>query len=174
MKRYGSVFQMIIRSSIYKVLGVLALMIVAEIIMLAIAWNQSIAQWQPTLEEWVERSWICIPFLIAYWLVTKVLSSSGTNVGSMQGYTLQRLRIPEKKVYWLQCGYNMCCYLVLWMVQVLVLFGLSAFYMEYRTDVVLTNQMVTLAFYRNEFMHSHINSIAQSADLAICTMQGLI
>ncbi len=154
MKRYVSVFEMITRSSIYKVLGVLALMVVIEAIMLACAWMQPIAALQPTLEEWVERSRIMIPFLAAYWLVTKVLASSGTNVGSMQGYTLQRLRIPEKKVYLLQCIYNMFCYVLLWMTQVLLLFVAADVYMEYKTDAILSNQTVFLAFYRNTFMHS--------------------
>ena len=154
MKRYVSVFEMIIRSSIYRVLSVLALMIVAESLLLTMAWNQSIAYLQPTLEEWIERSWICIPFLLAYWLITKILASSGTNVGSMQCYTLQRLRIPEKKVYLLQCIYNIFTYTVLWMTQVFILFVTSAFYMRYKTGVILTNQTVFLAFYRSKFMHS--------------------
>ena len=126
MKRYVSVFEMITRSSIYKVLGVLAFMVVGETIMLSCAWMQPIAALQPTLEEWVGRSRIMIAFLAAYWLVTKVLASSGTNTGSMQGYTLQRLRIPEKKVYLLQCIYNMLCYGLLWMTQVLILFVAAA------------------------------------------------
>ena len=154
MKRYVSVFQMIIRSSIYSVLSILVLMAVAESILLTIAWNQPSVDLQPTLEEWIEHSWICIPFLLAYWLITKVLASSGTNVGSMQSYTLQRLRIPEKKVYLLQCIYNIFIYVLLWMTQVLILFGTSAFYMKYKTGVILTNQTVFLAFYRSKFMHS--------------------
>ncbi|MBQ6844341.1 MAG: hypothetical protein IJO60_06880 [Agathobacter sp.] len=154
MKRYVSVFEMIIRSSIYKVLDVFALMAAVEVIMLTIAWNQPVATLQPTLEEWIERSWICIPFLAAYWLLTKVLASSGTNVGSMQGYTLQRLRIPEKKVQLLQVIYNMFCYALLWMMQVLILLVAVDFYMKHKTGVLLTNQTVFLAFYRNAFMHS--------------------
>ena len=63
MKRYMSVLQMIIRSSIYKVLSVLAIMIAVESILLMYAWNQPIASLEPSLEEWVERSWICVPSL---------------------------------------------------------------------------------------------------------------
>ena len=154
MKRYISVLQMIIRSSIYKVLSVLAIMIAVESILLMYAWNQPIASLEPSLEEWVERSWICVPFLLAYWLVTKVLASSGTNVGSVQSYTLQRLRISENKVYLLQCIYNIFAYVLLWVTQVLMLFGVSAFYMKFKTGTILTNQTVFLAFYRNKFMHS--------------------
>lgn len=154
MKRYLSVFEMIIRCSIYKVLGILGIMIALEAGLLAFAWNQPIATMQPSLEEWIERSWICIPFLFAYWGVTKVLSSSGTNVGSMQAYTLQRLRIAEKRVNLLQCIYNIFCYTLLWMTQVLVFFVASGVYMKYKTGAILTNQTIFLAFYRNTFMHS--------------------
>lgn len=154
MKRYLSVFEMIIRCSIYKVLGILGIMIALEAGLLAFTWNQPIATFQPNLEEWIERSWICIPFLFAYWGVTKVLSSSGTNVGSMQAYTLQRLRISEKRVNLLQCIYNIFCYILLWMTQVLIFFVTSDVYMKYKTGAILTNQTIFLAFYRNTFMHS--------------------
>ena len=56
MKRYVSVFEMIIRSSIYKVIGIFAIMAVGEIILLTLAWNQPIATLQPSMEEWVENS----------------------------------------------------------------------------------------------------------------------
>ena len=154
MKRYVSVFEMIIRSSIYKVIGIFSIMAVGEIILLTLAWNQPIATLQPSMEEWVENSRIFVPFLAAYWVMTKVLASSGTNVGSMQSYTLQRLRIPEKKVYLLQCIYNICCYVLLWMTQFLILLLAADFYMEHKAGVILTNQTVFLAFYRNAFMHS--------------------
>ena len=154
MKRYVSVFEMIVRSSIYKVLAVLALMVIVEVIMLIFAWIQPIVTLQPNIEEWVERSRIMFPFLAAYWLITKVLASSGTNVGSMQAYTLQRLRIPEKKVYLLQCIYNMFCYTLLWRIQLLILLVVAEVYMKHKTGVLLTNQTVFLAFCRNDFMHS--------------------
>ena len=154
MKRYVSVFEMIIRSSIYKVIGIFAIMAVGEIILLTLAWNQPIAALQPSMEEWVENSRIFVPFLAAYWVITKVLASSGTNVGSMQSYTLQRLRIPEKKVHLLQCIYNIFCYTLLWISQFLILLVATDFYMKYKTGAVLTNQTVFLAFYRNAFMHS--------------------
>jgi len=154
LKRYVSVFEMIIRSSIYKVIGIFAIMAVGEIILLTFAWNQPIAALQPSMEEWVENSRIFVPFLAAYWVMTKVLASSGTNVGSMQSYTLQRLRIPEKKVHLLQCIYNIFCYAMLWISQLLILFVATDFYMKHKTGVILTNQTAFLAFYRNAFMHS--------------------
>jgi len=154
MKRYLSVFEMITRCSIYKVLGLLLAMVIAESIALGIAWNQQLAVYQPNLEEWIDQSYILIVFGIAFFLLTKVLTSTGTNVGSMQGYTLQRLRIKESEVHKLQCVYNILAYVLLWMTQLVVFLVAATFYMNYKSNAVLTNQTVFLAFYRNEFMHS--------------------
>lgn len=154
MKRYLSVFEMIIRSSIYRVLVIFLVMIAAESLMLVYAWNQSLAVLQPNLEEWIGQSYIVFAFGIAYALLTRVLSVSGTNTGSMLSYTLQRLRIPERKVYLLQWIYNSFCYLLLWGIQAILLFGISAVYVKCKQGVVMSNQTIVLAFYRNEFMHS--------------------
>ena len=40
------------------------------------------------------------------------------------------------------------------MTQVLILFVAADVYMEHKTDAILSNQTVFLAFYRNKFMHS--------------------
>lgn len=154
MKRYISVFEMITRSSFYKVLGILLLMTGAEAVLLMHAWNQPLAVIQPNLEEWIDQSYGIYLFWAAYWMVTKVLASAGTNTGSMQGYTLQRLRIPEKKVHLLQIIYNILCYLLLWVTQLGILLAASVYYINHKEDVILTNQTIFLAFQRNEFMHS--------------------
>lgn len=154
MKRYISVFEMIIRSSFYKVLGILALLSVVELGSFYIAMQQPLASMQPNLEEIVDQSYFIYMFAIAYLLMTVVLVLSGANIGSMQGYTLQRLRIKEKKVFLLQCIYNVLCYVLLWATQVGVLFVASNYYMTHKTDAILTNQTVFLAFHRNDFMHN--------------------
>lgn len=154
MKRYLSVFEMITRSSIYKVLGILIAMVVAEVITCAISWQQPLAYMKPTIEEWVDQSYLLVIFIVAYFLMSAVLVLPGTNIGSVQGYTLQRLRISEKSVYRLQCLYNILCFGLLWVTQLVVLLGISAFYMQYKANVVKTNMTVFLAFHRNEFMHS--------------------
>lgn len=154
MKRYISVFEMIIRSSFYKVLGILASLSVLELGTFYIAMQQPLASIQPNLEELVAQSHFMYMFAIAYLLITVVLVLSGTNIGSMQGYTLQRLRIKEKRVFLLQCIYNILCYVLLWATQVGVLLAASNYYMTHKTDAILTNQTVFLAFHRNDFMHS--------------------
>lgn len=154
MKRYLSVFEMITRNSIYKVLGLIAVMVAAEVITCAISWQQPLAYMKPNIEEWVDQSHFVWMFMGTFIILSGVLAFYGTNIGSMQSYTLQRLRIPERSVYKLQCLYNILCLGLLWMTQVAVLLGICAFYMEYKVGVVKTNMTVFLAFHRNDFMHS--------------------
>lgn len=154
MKRYISVFEMITRSSIYKVIGLLTLLAAAELGTFFIALQQPLAEIQPNLEEIVDQSHLMYMFGIAYVLMTVALVLPGTNIGSVQGYTLQRLRIKESKVFLLQCSYNVLCYLLLWATQLGVLLVASSYYMTHKTDAILTNQTVFLAFHRNGFMHS--------------------
>lgn len=154
MKRYLSVFEMIIRSSIYKVIQILILLVVVELGTFYIALEQPLASIQPNLEEIIDQSHLVYMFGAAYLLMTVVLVLSGTNIGSVQGYTLQRLRIKEKKVFLLQCVYNVLCYVLLWATQLGVLLIASDYYMTNKTDAVLTNMTVFLAFHRNDFMHS--------------------
>lgn len=154
MKRYISVFEMITRSSIYKVIGILILLTIAELTSFFIAFHQPLASMQPNLDEVVDQSYLVWMFGAAYLIMTVILVLSGTNIGSMQGYTLQRLRIKEKKVFLLQCIYNVFCFVLLWATQLAILLGVSNYYMTHKTGAILSNQTVFIAFHRNAFMHS--------------------
>lgn len=154
MKRYLSVFEMITRSSIYKVFCIILAMAVIECASFYVALQQPLASIQPNLEEIVDQSHLAIIFRIAYLLLTVVLVLPGMNIGSMQSYTLRRLRVKENTVFLLHCIYNVLCYLMLWAAQVGLLLVTSNYYMAHKTDAVLTNQTIFLAFHRNRFMHS--------------------
>lgn len=154
MKRYVSVFEMIVRSSIYKILLVLLWMAATEGIALFYTWNQSLAVLQPNLEEWIDQAHLSVlSFMIGGVFVTLILSVSQTNIGSMVSYTLQRLRIPEKNVYVLQCIYNSLCYVLVWSVQVVICLISSVIYLYEKQGAIVTNQTVFLAFYKNKFLH---------------------
>lgn len=154
MKKYLSVFEMIARSSLYKVLAILTGMTVAELGTFYIAMQQPLSKVQPNLEEVVDQSHFVWMLGISYILITVVLVLHGCNIGSMQGYTLQRLRIKEKAVYRLQCLYNSLCYVLLWVTQLIVLLISAEYYLEHQTHGVVSNQTVFLAFYRSDLMHS--------------------
>ena len=152
MKRYLSVFEMIARSSIYKVLsiilGMAAIQTVAFYLEISGGWFRS-------MESYINKSNFDIGFKIAYMLVTIVIVLPGMNHGSMQSYTLQRLRIKESGVFWMQALYNFFAYVLLWGAQLVTLFVSAVFYYrEFADDGLWNNQTLFLAFYKNEFMHT--------------------
>lgn len=153
MKRYISVFEMITRSSIYKVVLILLLMTGAEIGLFLHSMEKHVLDDEYyALEMIVEYSNMVWALLIAFLLITAVITLTGCNIGSNQNYTLRRLRISENKVFFLQVLYNILCYVLLWATQWAVLWGCSLIYMEKAVDV--NNQTMFLAFYRNDLMHS--------------------
>lgn len=152
MKRYLSVFEMIARSSIYKVLLTLMVMVVAQ----GISFYMTMLS--PSglgVEDFIEQSHYGLIFKIAYVLITIILVIPGMDIGSKQSYTLKRLRIKESRIFWLQALYNLLAYLLLWGAQLAMLFGSCLVYQNNLPEgVTLTNQTMFLAFYRNDFMHS--------------------
>lgn len=154
MKKYLSVFEMIARSSLYKVLVVLFAMAVTE---LAFFWryvNNPGEDGLVYLELIVDNSYYLVILQIAYVLVTVFLALTGCNIGSMQVYTLQRLRITEKAYFVLQSIYNMFCYVLLWGTQLGVLLFSANYFSKYNDDPYFSNQTIFLAFHRNNLMHS--------------------
>ena len=77
---------------------------------------------------------------------------TGCHFGSHQGYTLQRLQIKEKQIVCLQAVYNILCYLLLWCVQMIVVYALCSYYKNHAIGT--TNQTIVFAFYRNNFLHN--------------------
>lgn len=152
MKRYLSVFEMITRSSIYKVLLVIVATIVAEIVFF---FNVFEAQEGVSIEFYIEESYYSIIFLVAYILVTIMLVLPGMNIGSVQSYTLQRLSIKESRIFWVQALYNLCAYVLLWGAQLGMILGSFAYYQSnLPKGAIVSNQTLFLAFYRSDFMHS--------------------
>lgn len=152
MKRYMSVFGMITRSSIYKILTVLGGLAVTELIMFCIGMEQPLAA-MSSLEDLVDQSHYVYVLAIAYVLMTAVLCFYGCSIGSRQEYTLKRLRIKEKSIFLMQCFYNILCYVLLWGVQLLVLFISSRYYMEKQTEFIVGSQTLFMAFHRSDLMH---------------------
>lgn len=152
MKKYISVFEMITRSTLYKVLTVL---VVLAGVQLALFWREMqshIDDSMSGMESMVNGSHMIWVLAVGFLLITVILCRSGCNIGSNQGYTLRRLQISENTVCVLQAIYNGLCYFLLWASQVAVLFVAGILYAKEAQN--LTNQTIMLAFYRNAYMHS--------------------
>lgn len=162
MKKYISIFELFARSTIYKIIPVLAFMGTAQIAM----FRKAMLEWFPmdtyhldfqaiehyTLEYMVSRSKNELFLGIAFVLITAILSWNGCNIGSKSSYTMQRLQVTEKKIFIIQSIYNSLCYVLLLGAQIGVLFIQSSMYSARAGHI--TNQTVFLAYYRSDFMHS--------------------
>lgn len=156
MKKYLSVFEMITRSTLYKVLITLVLMVVAQFFLFGAELKETFSSGNDEIiigmENIVDESYLVVPLAIGFVLMTIILCWCGCNIGSNQGYTLRRLQIGERAVFCLQILYNCLCYVLLWASQVAVTVGISHLYVQHAAE--LTNQTVVLAYYKNSYMHS--------------------
>ena len=156
MKKYLSVFEMITRSSLYKVLACIGVMAVIEGIAFYKKFQEHIGDTVDGvfLEELIYDDLFRVIFMATYVLMTGILVLQGENIGSVQSYTLKRLRVKEKTVFRLQCLYNIFAYVLLWGAQLMLLLLFAGYYVKNQSWIEISNQTVFMAFYRNYFMHS--------------------
>ena len=93
-------------------------------------------------------------FRIALALITLVVCLPGCEFKSKTSYTLRRLSISERAAFFHQAAYNTLVYLMLFGVQLALVFGLSQYYLSVVPEECISNQTIFLAFYRNDFLHS--------------------
>ncbi|MCI5753581.1 MAG: hypothetical protein MR033_02960 [Clostridiales bacterium] len=171
MKKHLSVFMLVARAGVYRLLALFILMTAAECALFRIGLHSS------GLEHAVRASGTAIVFCVSFLLVTLLLCSSGCSFSSQPGYTLRRLSVSERSVFLWQAGYNAMTYLILWGVQVLAAFLLCRIYVSANPDST-SGQTVFLAFYRNAFLHSllpleetgrWVSNTALALGLGVCT-----
>ena len=158
MKKHLSVFMLIARGSIYKLLILFVLLTGVEgIVFYLTLQNELMIAAELGMElsgmEYVFSSgrvfWIAA---LIFLLMTAQLCIVGCNFGSRQSYTLRRLRISEKSVFIWQAVFNALSFLMLWAVQLGVALALCQWYVSASGET--SGQAVMLAFYRHKFLHS--------------------
>ncbi len=164
MKKHISVFGLFARSSIYRVLGILLLMVTAEIGVFVWQVKEAVSGYyellaldlaaMPDLERVVDKSGLFLCFAIALILITVVLCLPGCELGSKTSYTLKRLSISERATFFHQAAYNILVYIFLFATQIVLAFTLCTYYARTVPAAFVGNQTVFLAFYRNEFLHA--------------------
>ena len=154
MKKHSSVFMLMARSTIYRVIGLLVVMAVAEAGLFRLRLQQGAIDGNFSLEAIISESrltWACA----AVFLFVNVILSWGSYTIS-NAYTAARLSVSGRAVYLWQCLYNTLCYLLFWMVQILIAIGLCRMYEVLAPAELVSNQTVFLAFYRSKFLHSFL------------------
>lgn len=165
LKKYISVFSLYIRSGIYKLIGLIALMALAQVLIFKNILNpvmvdEVVTQALLGIEYYIDRSKIIFIFGFTFLVLTVCLTVIGCEFGSKQGYTLRRLRISEKQITCCQALANTLMYTVFLVSELIVAFVLCRIYMNYAlesnlADVThINHQTIFLAFYRNDFLHS--------------------
>lgn len=184
MKKYLSVAALYIRSSLYRVLLVILVMVACEGAVfggvLYSAVRESIDSREicpPNLETLVAYShlgWICVA---AFVIVFVLLMLAAGNSKSATRFTLKRLRIPDNHIFWIHAFTSMLYFFLFWAAQVVFLYVIAEIYV--RCPIMPhTGQTVMMMFYRNGFWHGmfplsdvlvHIRNVLLLAELGIAT-----
>lgn len=159
MKKYLSVFGLFAQSSILKILLVIIAMAASQFFVFTSKLGKSLDIYDagltfPHVETLIEHSriaWICCA---AFVIISVLLCLPGTSFSSKTGYTLDRLSISPRAVFFCQAIYNLFVCFILWTAQAVVCFGLGLYYVKNAPAELVGNQSIFLAFYRNSFLHA--------------------
>ena len=154
MKKHMSVFQLMVRCNFYRVLVVLTVMIILQTGLFWFALNRGINTEGFGLEYVFEKSHIDIVFIGAFIAMYLLLRASVSNEEEGKNYTMMRLAVTRKEVYYWHVASNMLYYLFFFTVQLLTVIMLGIMYLKFAPPEYVTGQTLFLAFYRNNFCHS--------------------
>ena len=160
MKRYLSIFMLFVRSSLYRVLAVVALMVGAECVLFFTTMQKflnGMAEGESgyfVLNRLISDSKIGIVYCIAFIAVTLLLCRVGNDRKGGLEYTMQRLGVSPVCIFFLQAVCNALFYVLLWFVQIYVAFAFSTCYLHLADVSLTTNQTLFLESYRSVFLFS--------------------
>ncbi len=155
MRQHLSVLMLAARSTIYKVIALFVVMTAAQGTLFYLA-LQKVVDGEPLgLEQLINQSRIPVVGAVCFLFLSALLSLSGCETGgSKLRYTLQRLSISEKITVFWWAGYNVACFLLFWVVQLVIALLLCQLYVVRMDPTYVSGQTICLAFYRNNFLHS--------------------
>lgn len=155
MKKHISVFQLMVRCNFYRVLAVLAVMIVLQTGLFWFALNRGIGAEGFGLEYVFEKSYIELVFFGVFIAMDLLLrAGSGYEVEGKHNYTMMRLSVTRKEVYYWHVVSNVLYYLLFFTVQILTIVMLGMMYTKFAPAEYITGQTLFLACYRYELLHS--------------------
>lgn len=149
MKKRSAVFWLFARSTIFFVIGIAALMLIAETILFLPNIDAV-----TSIDRTIEKSRISLVFKFALALITVVLCMPGRNAGARADYTIKRLSIGEGEVYLYQAIYNTIVYFIVFAIQAAFAFALCNYKISVTPSELVSNQSLFLAFHQNTFLHS--------------------
>ncbi len=169
MRKHLSVFMLMMRSCIYKLLIIMFGMAVVEAAILAIMPETG----TQTLHELVDSSQIYYVYLLATALAAALMLSVCSFGSAKPRYTLARLSVSEKTVmYW----HWLAAFLVLvllWLWQIILLYVIARWHSAVAEPGFISHQSVYLANFRSPFIHSvlpleDLSRLARNVVMALC------
>ncbi len=174
MKKHISVLCLMARSSLYKILLLLAAMAILQTAVFWLYFSKTVTAWEAglpmaSLETLLPRSHITWIFAGAFFLLTFLLCRTGCHYGAQSGYTLDRLSVTPRSVWIWQAVYNGAAYLLFWGIEALIALGLCQLFVSHTDPTSVSQQTVFMALYRCEFLHT----LLPLADLALWIRNGI-
>ena len=155
MKKHSSVFQLMVRSNFYRVLGLMAVMIVLQTGLFWLALNRGFGVEGFGLEYVFEKSYVELVFFGVFIAMDLLLrAGSGYEVEGKHNYTMMRLSVTRKEVFYWHFISNVFYYLLFFTVQILTIVILGMMYMKLAPTEYVTGQTLFLASYRCDLLHS--------------------
>lgn len=152
--------------SIYKILTILVILAVGQGALFygtLIRWTEQVQFSEADFEAFFSLSGDIVfslsvyglLFLAAFALIMFTLIRCETvNSGSIFSYTLRRLRVSERHLFFVETVYNFLCFVLLFAVQIWVILWMYRMYMNRIPGNPVSHQIAFLAFYRVPFLHN--------------------
>ena len=151
-----SMWALLARSSFYKILAVLLLMVIAEVGLFYIRRQEVYAMYGISalhVGMIFQHNKMKLLFLTALGFLFLILFWTENRLDSKSRYTIMRLRITEQQFFGLKTIYNVLCLLLIYVVQICLVFWMV---WKCKADVNLGEsapQVYFFAFYSNRFLH---------------------
>lgn len=161
MKKNLSMLSIVVRSSIYKIMGILLGMGVLQTVLFYQAFRSLHTEpigssWYSLelFEEVLQDAQVHYIFLAAFILICVTLIwAESERRGSKTFYLYDRLAVDFKSRFLSWSIYNVLCLLMLFAVQVLLVFGLGVIYQLLADPDFVLRPMYFSAFYKSRFLH---------------------
>lgn len=173
MKKQLSVFMLIVRSSIWKVLLILGAMVLSQVLLFFIMGAGEEAYLLNALQRIPLNVVVLIGFSLQFLALAIPLSDRGGRMNNL----ILRLGLSEKQIFWLQVLFNIAVYCLFFLVQALTMLLLCLIY-DWVTPGDLDPFAVFATSYQYPFFHAFfplhnvvgwLTNLVMVLGLGICT-----
>lgn len=145
-----SLWALLARSSIYKLLTVATVMALWEVALFYTCLRKNRGY---MLGDVISGSNLYVAFVVAFGLCLSVLAVTEKNLEQKSQNTMRRLVLSPEGFFWLKTVFNIGCMTLLSAVQIWLAIWMVGAYGREMPEVYASPQRLFLAFYRNDFLH---------------------